>query len=113
MVTASPATGEAICRVQAAGPADVERAVEAARQGFAVWSKMTGAERGRVLARAAALLSTHALTLPDWEHPSARDYDQAAILIFAAIVVAAAYGTRLPRFATRWRIERAHGRTSS
>jgi hypothetical protein len=55
------------------------------------------------------LLSTHALTLPDWEHPSARDYDQAAILIFAAIVVAAAYGAWFA-----WRLrrrERSGGRT--
>src|SRR5579883_526398 len=54
--TVNPATGREICRVQQAGAADIERAVAAAEKGFAVWSAMTGAERGRVLQRAAALL---------------------------------------------------------
>jgi hypothetical protein len=39
-----------------------------------------------------ALLWTHVLTLPDWEHPTSRDDDQAAVLVSAAIVLAAAYG---------------------
>jgi hypothetical protein len=38
------------------------------------------------------LLLTNVLTLPDWEHPSSRDYDQAAVLVFAGIVVVAGYG---------------------
>jgi peptidoglycan/LPS O-acetylase OafA/YrhL len=36
------------------------------------------------------LLLTNVLALPDWEHPTGRDYDQAAVLVFAAIVVVAA-----------------------
>src|SRR5690349_7565278 len=66
-VTINPATGEPICRVAVAGPADVGRAVEAARRGFAVWSRMTGAERGRILARAAALLRARNRELAELE----------------------------------------------
>jgi betaine-aldehyde dehydrogenase len=39
----NPATGEVISKVQAASKADVDRAVESARDGFRVWSRMTGA----------------------------------------------------------------------
>ncbi|MGH6893378.1 MAG: aldehyde dehydrogenase family protein, partial [Dongiaceae bacterium] len=45
----NPATGEVISRVQAASKADVDRAVESAREGFAAWSRMTGVQRGRIL----------------------------------------------------------------
>jgi betaine-aldehyde dehydrogenase len=54
--TINPANGREICRVQCAGEADVERAVAAAAKGFAIWSAMTGTERGRILNRAAHLL---------------------------------------------------------
>src|SRR6266853_2400340 len=54
--TINPATGREICRVQRAGEADVERAVDSAAKGFVTWSAMTGTERGRVLNRAARLL---------------------------------------------------------
>jgi len=52
----NPATGERISGIELAGPAEVEQAVAAATRGFAQWSAMTGAERGRILNRAAALL---------------------------------------------------------
>lgn len=54
--TVNPATGEVLCRVQRANAADVDRAVASAQAGFAQWSRMTGAERGRILNRAARLL---------------------------------------------------------
>ena len=54
--TINPATGEVICAVQAAGEADVERAVAAAQKGFRTWSAMTGAARGRILNEAVRLL---------------------------------------------------------
>ncbi len=54
--TLNPATGEALCEVQQAGAEDVELAVESAQRGFETWSAMSGAARGRVLNRAAALL---------------------------------------------------------
>lgn len=52
----NPANGELICKVEHASPAEVEEAIKRAQEGFAVWSAMTGAERGRILNRAAQLL---------------------------------------------------------
>jgi betaine-aldehyde dehydrogenase len=54
--TIDPANGEVLAEVQSAGEAEVEAAVEAARTGQRVWSRLTGAERGRVLRRVADLL---------------------------------------------------------
>lgn len=52
----NPATGEKICDVEQAGRRDIEKAVGAARKGFAVWSAMSGTERGRILIKAAQIL---------------------------------------------------------
>ncbi|MGQ0849117.1 MAG: aldehyde dehydrogenase family protein, partial [Actinomycetota bacterium] len=52
----NPATGRPICAVQHAGDADVDGAVTSAREGFVIWREMSGAERGRVLNRAVAIL---------------------------------------------------------
>jgi betaine-aldehyde dehydrogenase len=52
----NPADGSLVCRVEQAGEALVELAVARAQEGFAAWSAMTGAERGRILGRAALLL---------------------------------------------------------
>ncbi|WP_259782839.1 betaine-aldehyde dehydrogenase [Aestuariispira ectoiniformans] len=52
----NPATGEVICKVQIASDADVNRAIEAAKQAQKAWAKTTGAERGRILNRAVALI---------------------------------------------------------
>jgi betaine-aldehyde dehydrogenase len=65
--TINPATGREICRVQSAGAADVERAVASAAQGFATWSAMTGAERGRIMNRAAGLLRARNRELAELE----------------------------------------------
>ncbi|MDH3248415.1 MAG: betaine-aldehyde dehydrogenase [Acidimicrobiia bacterium] len=54
--TVNPATEVIILEVQQASDADVDLAVESAKRGFAEWSAMTGAERGRILNRAAHLL---------------------------------------------------------
>lgn len=54
----NPATGCAFAEVFDASQADVNAAIVAAQAGFKVWSAMTGAERGRVLRRAADLLRT-------------------------------------------------------
>ncbi|HZC14569.1 MAG TPA: betaine-aldehyde dehydrogenase [Thermoleophilaceae bacterium] len=54
--TLNPATGEALAEVQLASADDVDRAVRAAAAAFPAWSGQTGAARGRVLVRAAALL---------------------------------------------------------
>ncbi len=52
----NPATGEVLGYVTAAGSAEVDAAVRAARRGQAVWAARTGVERARVLRRAADLL---------------------------------------------------------
>ena len=57
--TVDPAHNTPICNVHQAGDADVDAAVGSARQGFEVWSRMTGAARGRVLQKAAELLRAH------------------------------------------------------
>jgi len=54
--TVNPATNQVIAGVRVALADDVEAAVAAAQRGFAVWSAMTGTERGRVLHKAAQLL---------------------------------------------------------
>ncbi len=54
--TLNPATGDVLGHVEIAGPDMVNAAVEAAVAGQKVWGAMTGAERGRVLNRTAALL---------------------------------------------------------
>lgn len=54
--TLNPATGEVLAEVQQAALADVDAAVESAKQGFKVWSAMSGMERGRILNKAVALL---------------------------------------------------------
>lgn len=57
-----PATGLELTRVAVAGPADVDRAVSAARTAFddGPWARMTPRERGRVLWRVAELLRARA-----------------------------------------------------
>ncbi len=52
----NPATGQTICALQVACTEDVDLAVASAREGFAVWSRMTGTQRGRVLMDAVRLL---------------------------------------------------------
>lgn len=51
-----PATGAQIARLHAATPDIVDRALSAAERAQPAWAAMTGAERGRVLRRAADLL---------------------------------------------------------
>ncbi|MGF1778960.1 betaine-aldehyde dehydrogenase [Vibrio nomapromontoriensis] len=55
-LTRNPATGETLAELEQASVQDVDRAVESAKQGFKVWSAMSGVERGRILMRAVALL---------------------------------------------------------
>ena len=62
-----PATGETLAEIQLASPADVEGAVGAAKAGFAVWSRMTGAERGRILKRTADILREKNRTIAEVE----------------------------------------------
>jgi len=52
----NPATGEVLATIRVDGPAQVDAAVEAAQRAQAKWGALTGAERGRILRRAADLL---------------------------------------------------------
>lgn len=54
--TINPATGAVLAQVESAGETEIALAIESARRGQAVWARMTGTERGRVLRRAAELL---------------------------------------------------------
>ncbi|PWV62274.1 betaine-aldehyde dehydrogenase [Plasticicumulans acidivorans] len=65
--TVNPATGATLCDVQLAGAVEVEAAVSAAQAGFAVWSALSGAQRGRILQRAAALLRARNRELAELE----------------------------------------------
>lgn len=54
--TRNPATGELLAEIEIAGEAEVDAAVAMARKGQKLWAAKTGAERGRILKRAAELL---------------------------------------------------------
>ena len=56
--TIDPSTGETICQVAEGDKADVDLAVKAARTAFETgpWSRMSGAERGRLLNKLADLI---------------------------------------------------------
>jgi acyl-CoA reductase-like NAD-dependent aldehyde dehydrogenase len=61
MTTISPATEKPIAEVALADASDVNRAVAAARKSYdTVWSKMSGAERGKYLFRIARLIQERA-----------------------------------------------------
>src|SRR3546814_20570541 len=62
-----PATGEAICTVQQASAADVDSAVDSAREGFPVWSRMSGTARGRVLHQSQRILRARNRELAELE----------------------------------------------
>ena len=66
-VTVDPARGEVLAEVEAAGAAGVDRAVEAAEEGFRVWSKTTGAERAKVLRRVSEILRSRNVELAEIE----------------------------------------------
>ena len=59
--TISPSTEEVLAEVAEADEADVDRAVKAARRAYnRVWSKMSGAERGKYLFRIARIIQERA-----------------------------------------------------
>ncbi|MGO9514577.1 MAG: betaine-aldehyde dehydrogenase [Steroidobacteraceae bacterium] len=63
----NPATGEVLGYVNVAGPAHINAAVRAAQRGQIIWAAMTGAERARVLRRAAQLLRSRNQELAELE----------------------------------------------
>lgn len=66
--TVNPATGEVIAEVQEALKEDVDDAVKAAQVAFRdVWSKTSGAERGKMLWKLAELVDANAQDLANLE----------------------------------------------
>src|ERR671910_3512902 len=62
--TVNPATEEVLSEVAAAGPADVDRAVAAARKAYDdAWSRLAGRDRGKYLYRLARLVQERAREL--------------------------------------------------
>jgi betaine-aldehyde dehydrogenase len=62
-----PATGEPIAALREATPAVIDRAIEAAAEGFAAWSATSPAARARVLRRAADLIRARNRELSELE----------------------------------------------
>jgi len=65
--TLNPASGEVLGQLHDANAQDVDAAVASAQAGFDVWSALSGAERGRVLQRAAELLRSRNRELAEIE----------------------------------------------
>ena len=60
LATLNPHDNSTIADVALAGTADVDRAVEAAGRAFLAWSRLAGADRGRILLKLADLIETNA-----------------------------------------------------
>jgi acyl-CoA reductase-like NAD-dependent aldehyde dehydrogenase len=69
--TINPATGEELAQVADATPAEVDRAVAAARAAFddpnSKWRRISSSERGRLLWKIADLMEQHIDELAQWE----------------------------------------------
>ncbi len=69
--TFNPATGDVLTRIAEASPADVDRAVQAARSAFedrsGPWRKMSASERGRLIWKLADLIEKNIDTLAELE----------------------------------------------
>jgi betaine-aldehyde dehydrogenase len=65
--TVEPATGRVLARVAIDGPEEIDAAVERAVMAQRAWAQRTGAERGRILKRAAELLRARNSELAELE----------------------------------------------
>jgi betaine-aldehyde dehydrogenase len=65
--TINPATGEVLATIKVAGAAEIDAAVEAAQKAQREWASRTGAERGRILRRAADILRARNAELAELE----------------------------------------------
>jgi succinate-semialdehyde dehydrogenase/glutarate-semialdehyde dehydrogenase len=78
LVVLNPATSEPIGRVAHADRADLDRALEAANEGFQVWRKISAFDRSKIMRKAADLLRERAdkiaplLTLEQGNNPLRR-----------------------------------------
>jgi betaine-aldehyde dehydrogenase len=65
--TLNPATGEVLATIKVSGAAEIDVAVGAAHAALRAWAARTGAERGRVLRRAAEILRSRNTELAELE----------------------------------------------
>lgn len=65
--TVNPATGEVLATIPVAGASEVDAMVEAAQKAQRDWATKTGAERGRILRRAAEILRSRNAELAELE----------------------------------------------
>jgi betaine-aldehyde dehydrogenase len=65
--TLNPATGEVLATIKVTGSAEIDAAVDAAREAQRAWASRTGAERGRILRRAAEILRSRNAELAQLE----------------------------------------------
>jgi betaine-aldehyde dehydrogenase len=63
----NPATGQVLATIKIAGPAEIDAAVESAQKAQRAWAARTGAERGRILRRAAEILRSRNAALAELE----------------------------------------------
>mgnify|MGYP002655679549 CR=1 FL=1 len=54
--TVNPATADTLAKLQSASKADVDKAVQSAKEGQKIWASMTAVERSRILLKAVAIL---------------------------------------------------------
>ncbi|KAG6148567.1 hypothetical protein E4U35_002034 [Claviceps purpurea] len=88
----NPSNGEEICIVEAASPADVDRAVDAARAAFKhpSWRDMTGGDRGMLMHRLADLIEQNRrvlATIETWDNgkPYSVSFDEDLAEVIACI----------------------------
>jgi betaine-aldehyde dehydrogenase len=65
--TVNPATGETLATIKVTGAAEIDAAVDAAHEAQRAWAAKTGAERGRILRRAAEILRSRNAELAELE----------------------------------------------
>src|SRR5919206_3920898 len=66
--TPNPATGATLAEVAEGGPADIDKAVSAARRAFeGKWSKISARDRGRLLYKLSQLIEQHSAELAELE----------------------------------------------
>jgi betaine-aldehyde dehydrogenase len=66
-VSRHPGNDAVICEIEVAGPAEIDKAVTAARDAFESWSQTSAAERGNILRRAASILRARNAELAELE----------------------------------------------
>ena len=93
----NPATEEVIAKLSLGGKADVDKAVNAAREAFPVWSKKPQAERSQIAMKIAALMQENANEIgrtDTMEHGTPTKTAAASVVITAQRFEWAAYNAR-------------------